>query len=174
MLVLPTKVKLKDGTEIGLGYYQEADFNPLHTLLNKVIDEGASYPQDHPLTAREFELYWILGKTVIVARDGSGLAGSFYLRPNFPGRAGHVANAGFIVAPGKRYKGLGHLLGETMLAVAREQGYRGVIFNLVFSENQHAEKLWRELGFKEVGRISGAVIKNDGSYQDALIMFREV
>ena len=61
-----------------------------------------------------------------------------------------------------------------MLYLAKEQGYRGVIFNLVFSENQHAEKLWRELGFKEIGRIPDAVHKDDGSYQDAIIMFRKV
>ncbi len=173
-MILSTTARLRDGTEVGLDYFQENDFDPLHALFNEVVKEGTSYPQDHLLTAREFELYWLIGKTVVVAKDGPRIAGSFYLKPNFPGRSSHIANAGFIVAPGHRCKGLGHLLGEMMLALAKEQGYLGVIFNLVFSENQHAAKLWQELGFKEIGRTPGAVHKDDGAYQDAIIMFRRV
>ena len=92
----------------------------------------------------------------------------------WPGRAGHVANAGFIVAPDWRNRGLGRLLGETMLAYAKQLGYRSVIFNLVFSENVVARRLWDKLGFKELGVIPGAVRKNDGTYQDAMIMFRSL
>jgi ribosomal protein S18 acetylase RimI-like enzyme len=81
------------------------------------------------------------------------------------------ANAGFIVAPDWRNRGLGWLLGTTMLASAKQLGYRSVIFNLVFSDNAVARHLWDKLGFKELGAIPGAVRKNDGIYQDAVIMF---
>jgi RimJ/RimL family protein N-acetyltransferase len=104
----------------------------------------------------------------------AGMAGAFYLKPNWPGRARQVANAGFIVAPDWRNKGLGWLLGATMLAYAKQLGYRSVIFNLVFSENVVARCLWEKLGFKELGVIPGAVRKNDGTYQDAMIMFRSL
>jgi RimJ/RimL family protein N-acetyltransferase len=49
-----------------------------------------------------------------------------------------------------------------------------VIFNLVFSENVAARHLWEKLGFRELGAIPGAVRKNDGTYQDAMIMFRSL
>jgi RimJ/RimL family protein N-acetyltransferase len=65
-------------------------------------------------------------------------------------------------------------LGATMLAYAKQLGYRGVIFNLVFSENMVARRLWDKLGFKELGVIPGAVRKNDGTYQDSIIMFRSL
>ena len=61
-----------------------------------------------------------------------------------------------------------------MLQYAKELGYRSVIFNLVFSENEAARYLWRKLGFGELGIIPGAVRKNDGTYQDAIIMFRSL
>ena len=61
-----------------------------------------------------------------------------------------------------------------MLEYARQLGYRSVIFNLVFSENVAARHLWEKLGFKELGAIPGAVRKNDGTYQDAMIMFRSL
>jgi RimJ/RimL family protein N-acetyltransferase len=47
-------------------------------------------------------------------------------------------------------------------------------FNLVFSENQVARHLWEKLGFRVLGVIPGAVRKNDGQYEDALIMFRSL
>src|SRR5262249_2867889 len=93
---------------------------------------------------------------------------------NWPGRAKQVANAGFIVAPDWRRKGLGWLLGATMLEYARQLGYRSVIFNLVFSENVFARHLWNRLGFKKLGVITGPVRKNDGNYQDPVIMFRSL
>ena len=61
-----------------------------------------------------------------------------------------------------------------MLAYAKQLGYRSVIFNLVFSENVAARHLWDKLGFKELGVIPGAVWKNDGTYQDSIIMFRSL
>jgi ribosomal protein S18 acetylase RimI-like enzyme len=102
------------------------------------------------------------------------MLGAFYLKPNWPGRAGHVANAGFIVAPEWRGKGLGRLLGVTMLRYARALGYRSVLFNLVFSENGTARQLWQKLGFQELAIIPSAVLKNDGTFQDAIIMWRSL
>jgi ribosomal protein S18 acetylase RimI-like enzyme len=61
-----------------------------------------------------------------------------------------------------------------MLEYARQLGYRSVIFNLVFSENVSARRLWEKLGFKELAVVPGAVRKNDGSYQDAMIMFQSL
>jgi L-amino acid N-acyltransferase YncA len=102
------------------------------------------------------------------------MLGAFYLKPNWPGRARHVANAGFIVSPQWRNKGLGWLLGACMLDYAVELGYRSVIFNLVFSENVSARGLWKKLGFTEIAVIPQAVQKNDGTFQDAVIMFRSL
>ncbi|MEO8046591.1 MAG: GNAT family N-acetyltransferase [Nitrospirota bacterium] len=54
---------------------------------------------------------------------------AFYLKPNWPRRARHAANAGFILAPDWWNRGLGRLLGTTTLAYAKQLGYRSVIFN---------------------------------------------
>jgi hypothetical protein len=35
-------------------------------------------------------------------------------------------------------------------------------------------RLWDKLGFKVLGVIPGAVQKNDGTYQDSMIMFRSL
>jgi L-amino acid N-acyltransferase YncA len=127
----------------------------------------------------EFQGYWFGGCATVLALmpNQSGrpeLAGAYYVKANWPGRANHVANAGFIVAPEWRRMGLGRLLGETMLDHARTLGFRSVIFNLVFAGNDASRRLWEQLDFQVLGSIPLAVRKNDGTYQDALIMFRSL
>lgn len=178
-VTFPVDAKLKDGSAVQLVLADERDVEPLRRLYQVIVDEGNSYPHDRFPDQDDFMDYWFRGKSTVAAyvpdrTHAVDMVGAFYLKPNWPGWAGHVANAGFIVAPDWRNKGLGWLSGTTMLAHAKQLGYRGVIFNLVFSENAAARRLWDKLGFKELGVIPGAVRKNDGTYQDAMIMFRSL
>lgn len=175
----PLEANLKDGIAIELTLAGQGDLPSLAKLYERVVAEGTSYPHDQLLTEEEFQDYWVRGKHTVVAyerprKPGGELLGVFYFKPNWPGRAKHVANAGFIVVPEWRNRGLGWLLGRVMLDYAKDLGYRAVLFNLVFSENRVARHLWEKLGFKVLGVIPGAVRKNDATYQNALIMFRSL
>src|SRR2546430_4172201 len=166
----PIEAKLKDGTPIQLTLADHRDSEPLRQLFQTLMEEGASYPHDRLPGQDDFMAYWFTGTSTIVAyqqgsRRGAALLGAFYLKPNWPGRARHVANAGFIVAPQWRNKGLGWLLGAVMLQYATELGYRSVIFNLVFAENQVARRLWRKLGFSGLAVLPRAGRTDDPTYQ---------
>jgi RimJ/RimL family protein N-acetyltransferase len=172
-------LKDKDDSPVQFTLADQRDVEPLKALYRVIVDEANSYPHDRFPDDADFMDYWLRGKHTVAAyvpdrERSAGMAGAFYLKPNWPGRAGHVANAGFIVAPEWRGKGLGWLLGTTMLKHAKALGYRSVIFNLVFSENLMARRLWEKLGFTQIGKIPGAVRKNDGTYQDAIIMYRSL
>lgn len=178
-LTFPVDAKLKDGSPVQLVLAANQDIEPLQRLYRVIVEEGASYPHDRFPEQDAFMDYWFRGKSTVAAyvqdrAHATGMVGAFYLKANWPGRAKQVANAGFIVAPDWRNRGLGWLLGATMLTYAKQLGYRSVIFNLVFSENVAARHLWDKLGFKELGVIPGAVRKNDGTYQDSIIMFRSL
>ena len=41
--------------------------------------------------------------------------GSFYVKPNYPGRSSHVCNAGFLVTAARRNAGVGKLLAQAYL-----------------------------------------------------------
>lgn len=175
----PVEARLKDGTTVELVLAENRDLFLLAGLYDRIVAEGTSYPHERPLREDEFQDYWVKGKSTVVAyeqprRTDAELLGAFYLRPNWPGRARHVANAGFIVAPEWRDRGLGWLLGAVMLDYAKALGYRGVIFNLVFSDNQTARHLWDRLRFRVLGVIPDAVRRDDATYQDALIMYRSL
>ncbi len=175
----PVEAKLKDGSPVQLVLADERDVEPLRRLYRVIVEEGTSYPHERLPDPDDFLEYWFRDKSTVAAYApdrlrAADMAGAFYLKPNWPGRARHVANAGFIVAPEWRNKGLGWLLGATMLEYAKQLGYRSVIFNLVFAENRIARRLWEKLGFQELAVVPEAVRKNDGTYQDAIVMFRSL
>ena len=75
----------------------------LRTLLNEEIQAGNSYPQKSPLNPSEFENYFLSGDVFVVLNGGKtsssnefhsnledNLLGTFYIKPNFPGRCSHV------------------------------------------------------------------------------------
>ena len=87
------------------------DIEPLRSLYRVIVEEGTSYPHDRFPDEDAFMDYWFRGKSTVAAyvpdRAGAAsMAGAFYLKANWPGRARQVANAGFIVAPDWRNKGL--------------------------------------------------------------------
>ena len=46
---------------------------------------------------------------------GRRCLGTFYIKPNYPGRSSHVCNGGFIVTDAARNRGVGRLMGEGYL-----------------------------------------------------------
>jgi GNAT superfamily N-acetyltransferase len=96
------------------------------------------------------------GKRVYVAEDATGaVVGSAYVTPNYGGPASRVANAGFMVDPDHAGRGIGRALAEHILAAAKADGYRGMVFNAVVETNP-AVTLWTALGFTILGTVPDA------------------
>src|SRR5947199_10865978 len=137
------EAKLKDGTAIQLTLADHRDSEPLRRLFQTIIEEGDSYPHDRLPEGGDFKEYWFTGKSTVVAYQqgsprGTNLLGAFYLKPNWPGRARHVANAGFRVAPQRRNKGLGWPVGAVRLQYGAGLGYRGVVVDFGLAESEVA------------------------------------
>ncbi|GET39616.1 GCN5-related N-acetyltransferase [Microseira wollei NIES-4236] len=181
IIQLPSRKLLTNSAKIEIDWMRESEKEAVRNLLNAVILEGKTYPQEQPLSESEFAAYW-LSSDAFVARaiddtttSGPGeVLGSFYLKPNFPGRSSHICNAGFIVQRGERGKGIGRVMGEAMLEIAASRGYQGVMFNLVFETNIPSLNLWQSLGFQTIGRIPKAALLVEGQVVDALILYRSL
>jgi ribosomal protein S18 acetylase RimI-like enzyme len=180
-MLLPLYKTLKNGTKVELDYMHQEEEVVVRALLNQIIIAGKTYPQKQPLSPQEFAAYW-LAKDAFVVRlvkesttsQTKPILGAFYLKPNFPGRCSHICNAGFIVQPEWQGQGIGRSMGESMLLIAAELGYKAVMFNLVFESNIPSINLWLSLGFEIIGRIPKAVKLDDGKVLDALMMYREI
>lgn len=181
----------------------------LRTLLNIEIEAGNTYPQKFLLDESQFENYFLSGEVFIVLNGGKNvskdldnnleenLLGTFYVKPNFPGRCSHViqsfislwktspiliqiCNAGFITAPAHRNQGIGKIMASAYLQIAPLLGYKASMFNLVFANNVARVRIWRSLGFQEIGRIpnAGLLIKDkktnnevEEEYVDAIMFY---
>jgi ribosomal protein S18 acetylase RimI-like enzyme len=69
-------------------------------------------------------------------------------------------------------QGIGTLLVNASLEIAKNLGFQAMQFNMVLSQNVIAMKLYGKLGFKIIGTIPQAIRNPDGSYQDGYILFR--
>jgi GNAT superfamily N-acetyltransferase len=98
----------------------------------RIVEDREGFPQEPPLSRRDFDDYWLAHtSTVMVARSASELAGAYYLRRNFVGRAAHVANGGYFVVARFRGSGLGRRLVLHSLDEAKRLGFDAMQFNLV-------------------------------------------
>ncbi|KAG0289931.1 hypothetical protein BGZ96_006561 [Linnemannia gamsii] len=140
----------------------------MHKVFNTEVERGDTYPQEFPLDEEQFTNYFLGGDGFVLIKgdykDAEGvesrgkaeewdkdLLGFFYVKPNFP-----ICNGGFMVNPRHRGLGLGGIMGKAFLKVVPLIGYKASMFNLVFESNVASIKLWRRLGFKEIGRIPNA------------------
>lgn len=144
----------------------------LFDIFSDVVERREGYPHEPPLTHDTFMSLWREpGVVTVCARTpdpGATVLGAYYLKPNFAGRARHIANAGYVVARAARGGGVGRMLVEDSIGRAPLLGFDAIMFNLVFAANP-ARRLYEELGWREIGRIPEAV-----GGDDALIYWRSV
>ncbi len=161
--------RARDGGVVDLGPIAAADHEQLFPIFAGVVAAGEGYPHAPPLTRESYEQTFVRPVTIVVAaRVDGAVAGAYYLKPNFPGRAAHIANAGYVVASGFRSRGIGRLLVVDSISRAPLVGFDAIPFNLVFASNP-ARAMYRDLGWNEVGVVPEAV---DG--EDAIIYHRFV
>ncbi|RKU43288.1 hypothetical protein DL546_006580 [Coniochaeta pulveracea] len=162
----------------------------LSDQFNKEIEGGDTYPMLEGMPFEQFANYWfqnfagimLLGNIstageVVEGKDWSKeCLGTFYIKPNYPGRSSHICNAGFIVTDAARNRGVGRLMGESYLDWAPKLGYVYSVFNLVYETNVASCKIWDALGFKRIGRVKGAgnLKSYPGRLIDAIIYGRDL
>jgi GNAT superfamily N-acetyltransferase len=138
-----------------------ADEPELFRAFAELVAADEGYPQSpaQPLSLAEFRAYWLAPATAsyVARRAGDGqLLGAYTMKPNGVGRAAHVANAGYFVVASERGNGLGTLLVEHSMRVARSSGFDAMQFNFVFESNP-ARRLYERLGFEVVGRVPDVI-----------------
>lgn len=164
----------RDGTAVEVGPLRGGQVEELAGVFADVVARGDGYPQLAPLTRAVFEDTWVRPVTAVVAATVDGaLAGAYYLKPNGVGLAAHIANAGYVVDRRQRGRGLGRLLVADSAQRAPLLGFDAVQFNFVFASNP-ARAMYEELGWREVGRIPGAVRRPGRDAEDAVIYWRAV
>ena len=79
-----------------------------------------------------------------------------------------------MVAAEYRGRGIGRMLAEHSLQVAKEQGYRAMQFNAVVSTNAAAVALWQRLGFQILGTVPQGFDDPSHGLVDLFIMHKQL
>lgn len=184
-ITTPIHDTLPDGTAVTLLPFNSVEEAPerlvqtIQELLNLIIIDGTTYPQDKPLDRAGFLDYYFPNFVAVLVKgtvdstsswdiDSNPFMGCFYIKPNYPGRSAHICNAGFIVQPQFRGRKVGHTMGTHYLEWAPLLGYRYSVFNLVYASNIASVSIWDSLGFQRIGRVPNAGHMKGLGYVDAI------
>ncbi len=144
------------------------DRDRLFDVFSVLVEAGEGFPEAAPLDEGRFRANWIDPPVVIVAAIDGVTVGAYYLKPNFPGRAAHIANAGYMTAPEARGRGVGRAMVVDSIRRAPAAGFDAIMFNLVFESNP-ARALYEQLGWVAIRRIPRGV-----DDEPAVIYWRDV
>lgn len=148
--------------------FQEKDLKEIIEIWNTVVDDGVAFPQLEKLdlnSGREF--FSEQSFTGVAYDEESGqIAGLYILHPNNVGRCGHICNASYAVKKSLRGMSIGEKLVTHCLAKAKELDFRILQFNAVVKSNTVALRLYKKLGFTQLGIIPEGFRMKDGTYED--------
>lgn len=139
-------------------------------IWNSVVGDGAAFPQTECLDEESGDEFFSAQSFTGVAVDSdSGEAvGMYILHPNNVGRCGHICNASYAVRRELRGKHIGEILVCHCMAKAKELGFRILQFNAVVKTNSAAIRLYKRLGFTQLGVIPEGFRLDGGTYEDII------
>ncbi len=151
------------------------DNDAIWRILEPTFRAGETYPVPRDISQSDALAYWQSpGHVVFVTEDEGTIVGTYYLRANNRGGGQHVANCGYVVAPGVFGRGVARTMCAHSLDQARARGFTAMQFNFVVASNERAVRLWQDLGFAIVGRLPGAFRHPRLGLVDAYVMIRSL
>ena len=154
--------------------YSDTDLGAMTKIWNHIVKEGQYFPQENGLSIKEAAAFFTEQTFTGVAEEDGAIVGLYILHPNNIGRCGHIANASYAVKADQRGKRIGEKLVVHSLEMAKAAGFRIMQFNAVVANNKGAIRLYKKLGFKELGTIPGGFKIDDDTFMDIIPFYLEL
>jgi L-amino acid N-acyltransferase YncA len=153
----------------------ESDYDHVWEIFSKVIQTGDTYVFDPETPKSDLKKHWFADyMQTYVAVENDVIVGTYIIKPNQIDLGNHIANCGYMVNPNFRGKGIGKLLCEHSLQIAKENNFKAMQFNIVVSTNENAVKLWHKFGFKIIGTTPNGFRHKKFGFVDTYIMYKEL
>ena len=165
--------RLRDKRVAILDWLNEEDLPEVVEALNNVIHEEKYLYLNDEIVDMEEERRWFehsvkLGMLYLVARVEGKVAGGASMHPQTDKQA-HVAQFGIFICDGYRNLGLGTAMLKEFIEIAKKRGFE-ILQLSVFANNTRAFHVYKNCGFKEIGRLSRDIKFRDGEYTDRILM----
>lgn len=156
--------------EIYIREYSKKDCKALCEIWNEVVKEGVAFPQEELLNEASGDKFFkeqtFTGAAVNKLTEE--VVGLYILHPNNIGRCGHICNASYAVKKYIRGEHIGKKLVLHCIDTARKKGFIVLQFNAVVATNVYALKLYKSLGFKQLGVIPKGFRMPNGTYESII------
>ena len=156
--------------------YNTKFINDAIEIWNDIVEDGVAFPQTELLNSQTGDEFFKSQSFTGLAFDADSgeVIGLYILHPNNVGRCGHISNASYAVKKNKRGQHIGEFLVKDCLAKAKEIGFKILQFNAVVATNTSALKLYKKLGFTQLGVIPKGFLLKDGNYEDIIPHYIEL
>lgn len=156
--------------DVRIREYRQEDAADAAAVWNQVVEEGKAFPQTEMLTEETGDAFFREQSfTGIACDEETGeIVGLYILHPNNIGRCGHICNASYAVRRDMRGQHIGELLVNDCMRKGKELGFRILQFNAVVRSNTYALRLYKKLGFVQLGIIPEGFLMKDGHYEDII------
>ncbi len=153
----------------------DSDYDQVWNIFSRVIETGDTYVFDPKTSKSDLRRHWFADyMQTFVAEDKGLILGTYILKPNQIDLGNHIANCSYMVSPDAQGQGIGKILCEHSLQVAREKRYIGIQFNIVVSTNKGAVELWKRYGFEIIGTTPNGFRHTKYGFVDTYIMFKSL
>lgn len=151
----------------------------LITLLQDAVASGASIGFLPPLSAEKAREYWMAvlediarqQRALLIARHSAHIVGAVQLEFATKPNARHRAEVQkLFVLQHERKRGIGRLLMEAIEPIARERGRTLLVLDTRLGD--HAERLYRKLGYVEAGIIPFYAQNAAGTLEATIIFYK--
>jgi predicted acetyltransferase len=152
---------------------KQKDAEAVWQILHLVIAKGDTLVFSPDSSKEKMLGYWSADdKYAYVCEIDSQIVGTFYIKQIQPDLGSHVANAGYLVHPNQRRKGIAETMCRFSLEESRRLGFLAMQFNIVISTNEVAIRVWQKCGFEILGRLPKVFQHQTLGLVDAFVMFQ--
>ena len=166
-------VALKNGSSATLDWLKKSDLPEVVDALNSVIREDKYLLLTDEIVDMELERRWFrqaqeTHMQYLVARVNGKVAGAANLEPHI-GKRAHVAQLDIYLIKEFRDLGLGTLLIQELIDVAKKNGLKVVQLS-TFATNKRAMHVYQKCGFKKCGKLTNDIKFANGAFTDRIMM----
>lgn len=151
--------------------YKKEDIFDSIEIWNKIVDDGMAFPQTEPLDEINGDKFFSSQSFTGIAYDteSENIVGLYILHPN-----NIICNASYAVKSDLRVQHIGEKLVSHSLSKAKELGFRIMQFNAVVESNTYALKLYKKLGFIQLGVTPKGFLNKNGKYENIILHYMEL